>query len=606
MKTRIFQNIMKYALLLAGVALTMSSCEENEYDIPGGPDELLLEDGFYLHGEGSEWPELTMHGAFSESSDGVWEITTNFEAGATFNITSVIGGEFTKHGAGNDMESEIVLDENDKEVVKMTGSVEVTDNPFAIEKEGTYKVSLDTEEMTITILEMGEEPYDVWTLIGAAVGGWGDGDDVELEYDSETELYSITTDLSPGEFKFRAPEMADDPWANNLGLVGEDPRLIEDEENVALEQDGANIESSGGNYTITLDVNNNTFTIVQNEASDITDWTGVALDAVGDGVSADNADAEPDPSGWEWGNVLLADNEGEPESSGAIYTWTWSGIILEAETGFKVRTLNGEPAPENDISFDLGYDALDLEASTSAIMDLEDGNLAVDTKGEYDITVTIDAEDNNAKTVVIKESTADELYMIGSAIGGWEWGTHDIQMIPVHSHENLFWRIVWLEGGEGFKFSPVQEFDGDFGMNEDLGGDEYSFGGDNVPAPAESGYYMVVVDTEEELISVADPQVYLIGDAIGSWDTGDEAGKFAVDNENEVLTFEGALESTDELRMYAWHEYFTDWWKSEFMIFDGAIEYRGAGDDQERVAVDAGNYVIDLDFVNDEGSIQMQ
>lgn len=360
MKTKIFQNIMKYALLLAGVALTMSSCEENQYDIPGGPDELLLEDGFYLHGEGSQWPELTMNGAFSETSEGIWELTTTFDAGAEVNITSVQGGEFVIHGPGDDVESDTLENEDGIEYIKINGSVVESSSKFQIEKEGKYDISLNVDEMT---------------------------------------------------------------------------------------------------------------------------------------------------------------------------------VVIEENVGF-----------------------------------------------------------------------FEELYMIGDVVGGWSWDTDGIEMVPVHSHKNLFWQIVWMEAGEdlaGFKFAPEKAWGDDFGMEEDLGGGEFSFGGNNTPAPAESGYYMVVVDLEAEKFSVAEPQVYMIGEAVGGWGAGDESNLFTQNKNDKVLRFEGNLNNAN-LRMYAWHEYFTDWWQSEFMIFDEEIVYRGAGDDQERVEVEAGDYVIDLDFINGVGTIDKQ
>ena len=45
-----------------------------------------------------------------------------------------------------------------------------------------------------------------------------------------------------------------------------------------------------------------------------------------------------------------------------------------------------------------------------------------------------------------------------------------------------------------------------------------------------------------------------------------------------------------------------NWWNSEFNIYDGKIVYRGAGNDQEAVAVGAGQTVT-LDFFNEAGSI---
>ena len=55
----------------------------------------------------------------------------------------------------------------------------------------------------------------------------------------------------------------------------------------------------------------------------------------------------------------------------------------------------------------------------------------------------------------------------------------------------------------------------------------------------------------------------------------------------------------DGVRAYVKIEGF-DWWKTEFMVFDGKIKYRGAGGDQDRVAGSAGQKLY-LNFANDTG-----
>ena len=202
----------------------------------------------------------------------------------------------------------------------------------------------------------------------------------------------------------------------------------------------------------------------------------------------------------------------------------------------------------------------------------------------------------------------ESLYMIGASIGGWDWATNGIEMIPVNSHENAFWRIVWIESGvadAGIKFAPGMEWVGDFGVADDTqpGVGDHLIGGSNVPDVAESGYYMVWVDLERDSISITDPEVYLIGATIGDvWDTPNPDALFTVDNANEVVTITKDL-SAGELRMYAWHKWHYDWWQHEFIILNGMIEYRGTGGDQERVNVAAGNTTIDLNFKTGEGSI---
>ena len=220
----------------------------------------------------------------------------------------------------------------------------------------------------------------------------------------------------------------------------------------------------------------------------------------------------------------------------------------------------------------------------------------------------------------VEPSAAPEaLYMIGQAVGGWDWEENGIEMIPMQD-KDTFWRIVWLEAGDadgGFKFAPENNWDTgeDFGFDGNDPIDEiYKGGTSNVPAPEVSGYYMVVVnwtenDTEDIRdnfeIAVTEPLVYLIGETVGSWDTAFEDALFTVDNENEVISITREL-AAEELRMYAWFDkgWFTEWWQSEFMIFDGEIEYRGDGDDQDRVNIDAeGEYTIELNFRTGAGSV---
>ena len=46
-----------------------------------------------------------------------------------------------------------------------------------------------------------------------------------------------------------------------------------------------------------------------------------------------------------------------------------------------------------------------------------------------------------------------------------------------------------------------------------------------------------------------------------------------------------------------------DWWRSEFMVFSGKIEYRGKGGDQEHVSASAGQK-LKLNFTAETGTIE--
>ncbi len=98
---------------------------------------------------------------------------------------------------------------------------------------GYYKINVNLNDLTFTFVKTD------WGLIGSATaGGWGS--DENMTYDAATGLWTITTDLSAGEVKFRA----NDDWAINLGDNGADG---------ILEYDGANIPiAQAGTYNITL------------------------------------------------------------------------------------------------------------------------------------------------------------------------------------------------------------------------------------------------------------------------------------------------------------------------------------------------------------------
>jgi hypothetical protein len=237
--------------------------------------------------------------------------------------------------------------------------------------------------------------------------------------------------------------------------------------------------------------------------------------------------------------------------------------------------------------------------------------LTADQEGIYTVTINWTADGGYTSSLV---KTGDveplnyptELYMIGDAVGDWDWANTDLPMVPVNSKPHLFWKIVWMSGDPvtGFKFAPEKAWGHDFGKTGEMTNDIYAKGGDNIPSPATAGYYMVTVNFETNEIAITQPMVYLIGDAVGSWDAGVAANLFTVDNTNQVVTITKEL-AAGNLRMYAWMDkgWFTDWWQAEFNIFDGAIVYRGTGGDQAAVPVTAGSHTINLNFKDNTGTI---
>ena len=240
-----------------------------------------------------------------------------------------------------------------------------------------------------------------WGIIGAATpDGWGTSTQfTESAFDLNVMTWSITDmELRGGDWKFRYSN----GWKVELDTiidVGGGKIGVKVNTNFG---GAVNALVPGGDNIVNADPGIYTFSLVYTLGSGyvatatktaglpLTNWTGVVCDAVGTGVSIDNPAAIPDPSSWAWGNVLVADATGIPVITGDVYTWTWTNIILEANEGFKVRTLNGVAPPVGGANFDAGFTALNVAASAAEIVDMG-GNLSATTKGSYTITLKIDA-----------------------------------------------------------------------------------------------------------------------------------------------------------------------------------------------------------------------
>jgi hypothetical protein len=105
-----------------------------------------------------------------------------------------------------------------------------------------YLVTANTNSLAIT--------YELfsWGLIGNATpGGWDN--DSPMKYNNTTKTWSVTVDLGAGLIKFRKNH----GWAVNLGGSGG-----------VLTPGGSDIPVTAGKYTITLNVESNTYTLVKN------------------------------------------------------------------------------------------------------------------------------------------------------------------------------------------------------------------------------------------------------------------------------------------------------------------------------------------------------
>jgi len=400
--------------LLAGLVF-LTACDKDDDDDTTTPPVVVL-DGIYVTGIAVPYSgydtdgmmEIAKNEVNQTERSSLYEIYLPLKGGQAFNIVKVAGAVYTTYGPGGGwgVVAEPTTDEP-KDAVIQRGSVEESAATFTVSADGMYHIVIDMELMVAVVCDVH------WGVIGAATpDGWG-GSTVMTEpsYNPNNMSWEITEmELRGGDWKYRYSN----GWKIELDTVldiGGGDKGVKVNTNFggavdALDAGGANfVNDDPGVYTITMDYTLGegfTATTTKTGGLPLTDWTGVVCDAVGDGVSADNAAAIPDPSSWGWGNVLVGDNGGVPVVAGDMYTWTWTGIILEADLGFKLRTLNGEAPPAGGANFDSGYSDLDVDNSSANVYDMG-GNLGVSVRGAYNITLLIDASNNDVKKITITQ-----------------------------------------------------------------------------------------------------------------------------------------------------------------------------------------------------------
>jgi hypothetical protein len=397
-----------FALII--MAYSFTSCKKDE---PTPPPVIVL-DGIYVKGPVTAYADFNENAMMSITRNEVtqtdratlYELYIPIKAGAAgFNIVTVAGSVQTVWGPGAVFG---VIDPGTTDEPKVPfqrGDLAVTANVFTVPADGMYHVMIDTELGKVAIVPVH------WGIIGAATpDGWGTSTQfTESAFNLNTMTWTIDNmELRGGDWKFRYSN----GWNVELDTtldVGGGKKGVKVNTNFGdspstLIPGGANIVNADpGVYSFVFSYtlgSGYTATLTKTGNLPLTNWTGVVCDAVGTGVSIDNPAAIPDPSSWAWGNVLVADATGIPVVTGDLYTWTWTGIILEANEGFKVRTLNGVAPPSGGANFDAGFSALNVAASAAEIVDMG-GNLSATTKGSYTITLKIDAANSDGKEIII-------------------------------------------------------------------------------------------------------------------------------------------------------------------------------------------------------------
>ncbi len=203
------------------------------------------------------------------------------------------------------------------------------------------------------------------------------------------------------------------------------------------------------------------------------------------------------------------------------------------------------------------------------------------TAGKYIMTI------NMMDYTYTIETAPTELYMTGSEYGWSDWR----QLVPIYGTDDQFWTVVYLAEGEQFKFAPQAGWGNDFGYTgttvKDVAGAGITSSADGNLVAGKAGWYLLhVTNGTDRVFEVLEPNVYLIGDAAGEWNI-DASHKFTVPATKDGDFVSPAFAKDAELRMCVSIDP-DGWWKTEFIVANGKIDYRGKGGDQARLNVSAG------------------
>ncbi|NDV82853.1 DUF5115 domain-containing protein [Bacteroides sp. 51] len=237
----------------------------------------------------------------------------------------------------------------------------------------------------------------------------------------------------------------------------------------------------------------------------------------------------------------------------------------------------------------------------------EPGAMLIYGAGEMKIQLDMN---NYTYKIGPKFEIPETMYITGSP---WGWdipGSYGLT--PMNSADG-FWKVVYLEAGSEIKFFPEASWDNGIGfMEATIPAESISLAGltdngGNVKV-ANAGWYIVALTVTADgdyTIQFAEPQIWLIGNTSnGGWSdiATNPADIFTIPADASGEFVSPAFVASDDLRM-AIALPGIDWWKTEFNIFDGKIEYRGKGGDQAAVPVIAGQKAY-LNFGSDTGRIQ--
>lgn len=200
---------------------------------------------------------------------------------------------------------------------------------------------------------------------------------------------------------------------------------------------------------------------------------------------------------------------------------------------------------------------------------------------------------------------------IGGDFCEWNWD-NTLEMVPVNGVEGKFWRLIFIPENSSIKLSQTSTEETSAGFAETTINDNYeAVVTDNSGKIGftKGGWYLLVVKAAIEgaelryTMDINEPAVYLFGPAIGDKWAPEEALKFTVPQVADEFFVSPAFTNAGEVRACVIAEDKDNWWKSEFMVFNNKLEYRGNGGDQARVQGTVGQKLY-INFTAGTGKIE--
>lgn len=215
-----------------------------------------------------------------------------------------------------------------------------------------------------------------------------------------------------------------------------------------------------------------------------------------------------------------------------------------------------------------------------------------------------------------------ELYMTGDMEGASAWGNW-IKLVAATETPGKFWRVQYFQAGNQMKFNTMAGWGGETAYFDGLipdaskdfagaGGVDDGYGNLNIGI-GKTGWYTVVITAKLagtaitytlEFFEVA---VYLTGEPLtGAWGGEGDAYKFTAPVSPAEPFVSPATVGGGSLRIFA-KVPGIDWWKSEFVVFDGEIKYRENGGElaAQGFATNVGaGKKVKVNFITGEGSIE--